>query len=241
MSNFSFIDSKNINDSSFTLDEKESHHIISVLKLREGSNITLTDGKGNIYNGLIELISKKTVKGKILSIEEFSSNKHFHIHLGLPLIKNNKFKLAIEKSVELGVDEITPIKFDRSVKVSINNKKLEYLIQTSCKQSMRSIFPKLNNIKDLYTWYDDSAINIACIIDAKETLTKQKDSIFKSNNNSSKINLIIGPEGDFTDDEKFFLNKKNFIQVNLGGTILRTETAIVSLIAIINELITNNE
>jgi 16S rRNA (uracil1498-N3)-methyltransferase len=53
--------------------------------------------------------------------------------------------------------------------------------------------------------------------------------------------LIIGPEGDFTDDEKYFLNKKNFLQVNLGGTILRTETAIVSIIAIMNELIANYE
>ena len=56
-------------DSSFILDEKESHHIISVLRLREGSNITLTDGRGNIYYGLIEIVGKKSVKGKILSIE----------------------------------------------------------------------------------------------------------------------------------------------------------------------------
>ena len=145
MSNFSFIHSSNIQGSSFILDEKESHHIISVLRLREGSNITLTDGVGNIYHAKIELISKKTVEGKILSIEKSSRNKHFHIHLGLPLIKNNKLKLAIEKSVELGIDEITPIKFERSVKDSVNNKKLEYLIQTSCKQSMRSIFPKLKS------------------------------------------------------------------------------------------------
>jgi 16S rRNA (uracil1498-N3)-methyltransferase len=241
VSNFSFIDSRNIKDSSFILDEKESHHIISVLRLREGSNITLTDGRGNIYYGLIEIVGKKSVKGKILSIEKFSKNKHYHVHLGLPLIKNNKLKIAIEKSVELGVDEITPIKFDRSVKASINTKKIEYLIQTSCKQSMRPIFPKLNNIKDLYQWYDDSAINIACIIDAKKTLTEQRNSIFRLNNNSTKINLIIGPEGDFTDIEKIFLNEKNFIQVNLGRTILRTETAIVSLIAIVNELIANNE
>ena len=67
VSNFSFIDSRNIKDSSFILDEKESHHIISVLRLREGSDLTLTDGIGNVYYGIIEIISKNTVKGKILS------------------------------------------------------------------------------------------------------------------------------------------------------------------------------
>jgi len=241
VSNFSFIHSSNIHGSSFVLDKKESHHIISVLRLKESSNITLTDGVGNVYHGKIKTISKKIVKGKILSIEKYSRSKHFHVHLGLPLIKNNKLKQAIEKSVELGVDEITPIKFERSVKASVNNKKIEYLIQTSCKQSMRSLFPKFNDVRNLYDWYDDAAINIACVIDSKETLTMKKDAIFKENNNSSKINLIVGPEGDFTDDEKFFLNQKNFLQVNLGGTILRTETAIVSIIAIINELIANNE
>ena len=88
MSNFSFIHSSNIQGSSFILDEKESHHIISVLRLREGSNITLTDGKGNIYHAKIELISKKTVEGKILSIEKSSRNnkkKNKEMNLGTDL------------------------------------------------------------------------------------------------------------------------------------------------------------
>ncbi len=239
VSNFSFIDTKNIKDSLFILDKKESHHIISVLRLKEGSKITLTDGNGNIYQAKIDSIIKKSVKGEILSIKQSSNDKYVHIHLGLPIIKNSKLKLAVEKSVELGIDEITPIRYGRSLKSSINYRKIEYLIQTSCKQSMRSIFPKLNNATDLYDWYEDSAINIACVIDAKKTLTQQKNLIFKKNTSFMKINLIVGPEGDFTDEEKFFLKEKNFIQVNLGRTILRTETAIVSLIAIINELVAN--
>ena len=145
---FSFIHSSNIQGSSFILDEKESHHIISVLRLREGSNITLTDGEGNIYHAKIELISKKTVEGKILSIEKSSRNKHFHIHLGLPLIKNNKLKLAIEKSVELGIDEITPIKFKRSLKNSISWLDKSGIQNNSKKKNLLS--------GSINAWYDPS-------------------------------------------------------------------------------------
>ena len=69
MSNFSLINKRNIKNSSFYLDEKESHHIISVLRLKRDDELTLTDGEGNIYHALINDINKKTVKGKILKEE----------------------------------------------------------------------------------------------------------------------------------------------------------------------------
>ena len=98
MSNFSFIDKKNIKNSSFILDEKESHHIISVLRLKENSNLTLTDGQGKVYHAVIIELNKKSVKGKILREEKILNEQKYLIHLALPLIKNNRFKIALEKS-----------------------------------------------------------------------------------------------------------------------------------------------
>ena len=81
MSNFSFIDKKNIKNSSFILDEKESHHIVSVLRLKENSNLTLTDGQGTVYHAIINELNKKSVKGEILSQESISNNQKYYVHL----------------------------------------------------------------------------------------------------------------------------------------------------------------
>jgi 16S rRNA (uracil1498-N3)-methyltransferase len=78
------------------------------------------------------------------------------------------------------------------------------------------------------------------LINSDKTFVEQLDTI-KDLSKNNKINLIIGPEGDFSENEKKIINEKNFIKVNLGRTILRTETAIVSLISIINELLINND
>ena len=240
MSNFSLINKENIKNSNFVLDEKESHHVISVLRIKKNDQLILTDGEGTIYQAIVNEAHKKAVKGKILSKEHIKPERNFKIHLAIPLIKNNRFKIALEKSVELGVDELTPVKFDKSVKSSINHDKLLSSIHSACKQSMRAYFPRLNKLKNFTEWQDSQSVNIVCLINSDKTIVEQLDTI-KDLSKNKKINLIVGPEGDFSENEKIIINEKNFIKVNLGRTILRTETAIVSLISIINELLINND
>jgi len=240
VSNFSLINKGNIKNSTFVLDEKESHHVVSVLRLKENDQLTLTDGQGTIYKAIVNEAHKKAVKGKILNKKFIKHERNYKVHLALPLIKNSRFKIALEKSVELGVDELTPIRFDKSVKSSINHDKLLSSIHSACKQSMRAYFPRLNKLKNFTEWYDDQSVNIVCLINSDKTIIEQLDTI-KNLSKNKKINLIVGPEGDFSENEKKIINEKNFIKVNLGRTILRTETAIVSLISIINELLINNE
>ena len=240
MSNFSLINKQNIKNSTFVLDEKESHHVVSVLRLKKNDQLTLTDGQGTIYKAILNEAHKKAVKGKILNKEFIKHERNYKVHLALPLIKNSRFKIALEKSVELGVDELTPIRFDKSVKSSINHDKLLSSIHSACKQSMRAYFPRLNKLKNFTEWYDDQSVNIVCLINSDKTIIEQLDTI-KNLSKNKKINLIVGPEGDFSENEKKIINEKNFIKVNLGRTILRTETAIVSLISIINELLINND
>ena len=94
--------------------------------------------------------------------------------------------------------------------------------------------------KNFIEWNDFESVNIVCLINSDKTFVEQLIEI-KNSSKNKKINLIVGPEGDFSDSEKKIINEKNFIKVNLGRTILRTETAIVSLISIINELLINND
>ena len=102
MSNFSFINKGSIKNSTFVLDEKESHHVVSVLRLKENDQLTLTDGQGTIYKAILNEAHKKAVKGKILNKEFIKHERNYKVHLALPLIKNSRFKIALEKSVELG-------------------------------------------------------------------------------------------------------------------------------------------
>ena len=94
---FSIVNQQNIKNSTFVLDEKESHHVISVLRLKINDQLTLTNGQGTIYQAIINETHKKAVKGKILSKEHIKSDQNFKIHLALPLIKNNRFKKDIRQ------------------------------------------------------------------------------------------------------------------------------------------------
>ena len=149
--------------------------------------------------------------------------------------------IAVEKSVESGVKEITPLSLDRSVKSNPSIERLNSISQSAGKQSMRSIFPKINPVSSLSDWYSRDAINIVCFIESNRRLSDFKDEIFKANDDKKKISVLIGPEGDFSDEEKEFIYDKKFLKVNLGNTILRTETAVISILSVLNELMAQYE
>jgi len=237
VSNFFFISRKNIQKNSFHFDSNESHHLINVMRLKVGSEIYFTDGEGGSYIGLISSFDNDIVSGNILNIYKNKNELKYHIHLGLPIIKKSRLKVAIEKSVESGVKEITPLSLDRSIKQNVSLERLNSISKSAVKQSMRSVIPAINPESSLLDWYNPDSLNIACIIGADKRLTGFKNEILKFINYNKKICLLIGPEGDFSDKEKEFIYDNKFIKVSLGNTILRTETAIISVLSILNELI----
>ena len=237
MSNFFFISKKNIQKNNFQFDSDESHHLINVMRLKIGAEICFTDGEGNSYIGSISSFDNDIVSGNILDTHNNKNELSYHIHLGLPVIKKSRIKIAIEKSVESGVKQITPLSLERSIRQNISIERLNSISKSAVKQSMRSIVPVINPVSSLSDWYDPNALNIACIIGADKRLSGFKDQILKSVNDKKKICLLIGPEGDFSNKEKEFIYDNKFIKVSLGNTILRTETAIISVLSILNELI----
>ena len=241
VSNFFFIDKENIQRNNFCLNHNESHHLINVMRLKVNSKIWLTDGDGTSYSVLINSLDNGIVSGKILESYKNKNESNHYIHLGLPIIKNSRIKIAVEKSVECGVKEITPLSLDRSVKSNPSIERLNSISQSAGKQSMRSIFPKINPVSSLSDWYSRDAINIVCFIESNRRLSDFKDEIFKANDDKKKISVLIGPEGDFSDEEKKFIYDKKFLKVNLGNTILRTETAVISILSVLNELMAQYE
>ena len=237
MSNFFFISKKNIQKNNFQFDSDESHHLINVMRLKIGAKICFTDGEGNSYIGSISSFDNDIVSGNILDTHNNKNELNYHIHLGLPVIKKSRIKIAIEKSVESGVKQITPLSLERSLRQNISIERLNSISKSAVKQSMRSIVPSISHVSSLSDWYDPNAFNIACIIGAEKRLSGFKDQILKSVNDKRKICLLIGPEGDFSNKEKEFIYDNKFIKVSLGNTILRTETAIISVLSILNELI----
>ena len=237
MSNFFFISKNNIQKNNFQFDSDESHHLINVMRLNIGSEIYFTDGEGGSYTGSISSLDNDIVSGNILDVHKNKNELNYHIHLGLPVIKKSRIKIAIEKSVESGVKEITPLSLERSVRQNISIERLSSISRSAVKQSMRSIIPAINPTSSLSDWYDSDALNIACIIGSDKRLSSFRDEIVKSVNDKKKICLLIGPEGDFSNQEKEFIYDNKFIKVSLGNTILRTETAIISVLSILNELI----
>ena len=206
-------------------------HVIKVLRLKQNYKIILFNGDGSEYFATIETINKKNAAVEIT--EEIISNTEsaLSIHLGLGISKGERMDYAIQKAVELGVTEITPL-FTEHCVVNLDEKRILKRIQhwqgvivSACEQSGRNILPKLNATNTLLKWSD--SIKEICLVFEPLASTSLKDV----SPDNHKISLVIGPEGGLSQKEIQELTKKeNFKTIKFGPRVMRTETATVSAI-----------
>ena len=235
-----FINPNNIDNKYFFLDEIESHHLTNVLRLKTDDEIYLIDGVGTAYRAIIDKISKDIVSGTITEILSEFGEPFCKINLAIGIIKPSRMQWAIEKATECGVDNISPIQMDRSIKSrSFNYKRYQAIIKSSTKQCARSRIPKIHKTQFLKDWLA-SQINMPLIVCSQKSKNKISDLYDLLPKNCNKISLIIGPEGDFSDNEISILNNYKSIFISLGNRRLRTESAVVSAISIINQQITGD-
>ncbi len=213
------------------LNEEKTFHILKVMRMKENAIIELVFEK-QLYEAKIINISKKSVNFSFVKALKTNPEPNFYIHFLIGIGKENRLKWILEKFVELGVSEITPLVMKRSnVKIDqkIKAKKLarwKNIITSAARQSKRLIIPKINEII-IVDEIKTSAFE--CNLVAYENL-KNIESIslkkaLKKVLPDQKINLVSGPEGGITQEEINFLIKKNFQIVSLGKRILRYETA----------------
>ena len=234
-----FVDPDKIQNNQFILNKKESHHLSNVLRIKAGELIWLIDGIGTTYNGIIENILPEKVTGTIKEVFPKYGEPTCDIFLAIGIIKRARMELAIEKATECGVRTITTVPMDRSIKRSINYERVNKIIRSATKQCARSKFPSFMDANSLQSWLDQLYDGPLVVCSGKTTNHIGKlHSILPKN--LKGLNLVIGPEGDFTEKEISLLKDNKAIFVSLGNRRLRTETAVVSALSIINEIVIGN-
>jgi len=219
------------------LDEFSSHHALRVMRVKVDDFLVLFNGDGFEYRGRVSDINKKTINVEILSKEKNNSESPININLFQSISSNEKMDMVIQKATELGVNSIQPIFSSRStIKLSLDRtkKRLMHWRQVSisaCEQSGRSKIPTIKSpigfdqvSKEIKT---TNSLNLVLHPDS------QQPSSNLPHEYSGDINIFIGPEGGFNQEEVSFLKKQNCINIQLGPRILRTETAPLAIIAIL--------
>lgn len=206
----------------FILSEESSKHIVQVLRMKEKDQLLITDGKGRILSAEIIVADKRKTEVQIFH-KEFILPLAGKITIAISLIKNtSRFEWFIEKATEIGVSAIIPLICKRTEKTHFRFERIQSILISAMLQSNQAWLPNLS----LPTKFDD-VVNgdynqkfIAhCLEEEKKILP---ESI--GDKDGSRI-ILIGPEGDFTENEIQIAIQQNYIPVTLGGNRLRTETA----------------
>jgi len=224
-----------ITQNTYTLNEEESKHCVRVLRLSIGTLVNLVDGKGGFYTAEITSDNPKKVILSIQKVEtEFNKRNHY-LHIAVAPTKNiDRLEWFLEKATELGIDEITPIITDRSERRIVKEDRLIKVITSAVKQSIKAYHPKLNDAISLDSFFKQSFDGdklIAHCIDHGDK--KYISDLVKA---KGKYLVLIGPEGDFTQNEVSEALNKGFKALTLGNNRLRTETAALSACFEINYL-----
>ena len=215
------------------LDKKQSHYVNKVMRLKEND-------KFNVFNESGEWVAKinKIIKGliefKIMKQLRSKDNKK-DIWLAFSPIKSNYFNFMIQKATELGVTKFIPIIFERSIVRKINKERLNKIIIEATEQSNRISLPELENIFTLKNFLKNFENKIDLVF---TDLNSQQKNISFDRVNKNPICVIVGPEGDFSESERLEILKfKDIRSLKLNDNILRSETAVISALSVINFII----
>lgn len=218
---------------SLVLDEQESKHAVRVLRLARGDRVILVDGRGGWYEAVISDDHPKRCKIEVKSFTEDFAPLPYSLHLAVAPTKNlDRFEWFLEKATEIGITEITPLICERSERKQLKQERLEKILVAAMKQSMKAFKPRLNtpmNLDEFIGRDQGGTLGIA------HCYSLERQGI-KDLNPSGKYTLMVGPEGDFTEEEVSRSVKAGFSGIKLGESRLRTETAAVYITAAISLL-----
>ena len=213
------------------LDKGQSHYLSKVMRVKENEVFSLFNKEGE-WEATILRISKNTVEFKIIKqLRQKEITKE--LWLAFSPIKSNYQNFMLQKATELGVTKFLPIIFDRTVVRKINKDRIEKIVIEASEQSNRINVPTIEEAQDLNGFLKKNSMNLI-FTDLNSNIKK----IDKSKFTDKPVCIIIGPEGDFSETEREkILSFKGVQPIKINENILRSETAVISAISIVNYVI----
>jgi len=213
-----------ISGNDFTLDEKESGHCIRVLRMKRGTPVRVIDGKGNLYEAVIVNPDPRKCSLSITGVTREFEKRNYRLHIAISPLKNyERYEWFIEKSVEIGIDEITPLISVNTEKPGIKRERANSLIISAMKQSLKATLTILNEPCKFDDFIRNNHTGTRMIAHCNSEFAKSSigDAYAKGND----ALLLIGPEGDFSTEEISTATSAGYLSVHLGSSRLRSETA----------------
>ena len=215
----------------FALDDDAANHVGRVLRMPTGSELQLFNGDGYNYTAHISRSDKKRVF--VIATAQLGNpvESPLRIHLGQGISRGDRMDFAIQKAVELGVTEITPLFTERcgvkldGERLAKRNEQWQKIAISACEQSGRSIVPVVHPAISLDNWLAQSTKEL------KLTLHPWAKDTIKTLIPNTQIRLVIGPEGGFSEQEMTCTSAAGFCGIQLGPRVLRTETAALTAIS----------
>ena len=224
-----------ITESYYILNEEESAHCVRVLRKKNGDTIQTIDGKGGFYTAEITDTNPKKCTVKIIeSVKEFGK-RNFYLHLAVAPTKNiERFEWFLEKAAEIGIDEITPVICHQSERKSVKTERLDKILVSAMKQSLKAYLPKLNEAVSFKEFINADFAGKKFIAHCQLSESSNKIHLKSTYQKQQSALILIGPEGDFSKEEIKLALEKKYTEINLGNARLRTETAAVVATTVIN-------
>lgn len=214
------------------LPEEETAHAIRVLRLQPGDEVTLTDGAGNFYQAEISTATNKRCLVNILKTLPQEPLWTAHLHIAMAPTKNmDRTEWFAEKATEIGFDELTFLNCRFSERKVIKTERIQKILVSAIKQSLKARLPRLNEMTDFKTFVSQPFTGQKFIAHCYEGEKPLLKDIVQQGEDAL---VLIGPEGDFSEEEVKLAIEHGFQAISLGRSRLRTETAALVACHILN-------
>lgn len=216
-------------------DSELVHQLTKVLRIQVGDKFVFLDNQGNEVEVKTEEIMKKSLIFSKEKLKKFSRKNEVFLRLCPAVLKKDKMEYVLQKCTEIGVLEFCPLVSDRTEKTNLNMKRLDKIVREAAEQSEKIYLPSLSDVASLEQFLnDDETLDNkyyldmgAPLIDVTQIINQAKNEL--KNSESTKISILVGPEGGWNDIDKKLFEEKNVKPVSLGDTVLRAETASIAV------------